>query len=86
MVMKATAVSSWHLVAHVAKRCVRALVFVSVTALLVGCSTPLAQLPDLVNLPDKILNKDQQQSKISEMAAKGQAHQSDTAKAIENEK
>jgi hypothetical protein len=86
MVMKAAADSPCDLAAHIAKRWVRALMFVSMTVLLASCSTPLGQLPDLANLPDKMLNKDQQQTKIGEMAAKGQAHQSETAKAIENEK
>ena len=86
MVMKAAAVSSRNLATHIAKRWVRALVFISMTVLLESCSTPLGQLPDLANLPGKMLNKDQQQTRINEMAAKGQAHQSETAKAIENEK
>jgi hypothetical protein len=86
MVMKTAAVSSCNLAVHIAKRCVRVVFFFGMTVLLISCSTPLAQLPDLAYLPDKTLNSDQQQIKISEMAAKGQAHQSETAKAIESEK
>ena len=83
--MKATAVCSCNLALHIANRCLRTLVFASVTALL-SCSAPFAQLPDINAVPDKLLNKDQQQDRMGELAAKGQAHQSDTAKAIENEK
>jgi hypothetical protein len=46
----------------------------------------LAPLPELAKLPEKVLNKDEQQTKINEMAVKGQAHQTEAAKAIENEK
>jgi hypothetical protein len=60
--------------------------FVSVIVILAGCTTPHSQLPDVENLPDKRLSKDQQQTKITEMAAKGQAHQSEAAKNIENQK
>jgi hypothetical protein len=86
MIMEATAVRSCKLVARTANRWVRALVLFSVTGLLSGCSNPLGTMPDLANLPDKMLNKDQQQTKINEMAAKGQAHQSEAAKDIENQK
>ena len=83
--MKATAISSRIMALHMANRCVRTLVFASVTALL-GCSTPFTQLPDITALPDKLLNKDQQQNRMGELAAKGQEHQSNAAKSIENEK
>jgi hypothetical protein len=82
--MKATATSSRNSALHMANLCVRTLVFASVTALL-GCSTPFPQLPDITALPDKLLNN-QQQNRMGELAAKGQEHQSNTAKAIENEK
>jgi len=50
-----------------------------------GCSETmsLAQLPDVSKLPQKLLNKDEQQGKVNEMLAKGQTHQSDAAKEIE---
>jgi hypothetical protein len=57
-----------------------------VAAFLASCSSQLAEPPALAKLPEKVLNKDEQQTKINEMAAKGQAHQTEAAKAIENEK
>jgi hypothetical protein len=56
--------------------------------LLCGCSEtlPLAQLPDVTKLPQKVLSKDEQQAKVNEMIAKGQKHQTETAKEIENGK
>jgi hypothetical protein len=53
-----------------------------------GCSEslPLAQLPEVTKLPQKVLNKDEQQGKVNEMIAKGQSHQSEAAKEIENGK
>lgn len=56
--------------------------------LLSGCSEtlPLAQLPDITKLPEKVMSKDEQQAKVNEMIAKGQKHQSETAKEIENGK
>jgi len=47
---------------------------------------PLAQLPDVTKLPQKVLTKDEQQAKVNEMIAKAQKHQSETAKEIENGK
>ena len=53
-----------------------------------GCSEtlPLTQLPDVTKLPEKVLNKDEQQGKVNEMITKGQQHQTEAAKDIENGK
>ena len=66
-----------------------ALALAAVTAtLLGGCSEtlPFTQLPDVSKLPEKVLSKDEQQAKVNEMIAKGQKHQTETAKEIENGK
>ena len=65
-----------------------ALVAVGVTLLASGCSEslPLTQLPDVTKLPQKVLNKDEQQGKVNEMITKGQQHQTEAAKDIENGK
>ncbi len=65
-----------------------ALVAVAATLLGSGCSEtlPLTQLPDVTKLPQKVLNKDEQQGKVNEMIAKGQKHQNEAAKEIENGK
>jgi hypothetical protein len=86
MVMRRRADSSDKHVARTAQRWLRPLVLISVTAFLASCAGPLAELPDIAKLPDKMMNKDQQQAKISEMLAKGQSHQSEAAKEIENQK
>jgi hypothetical protein len=54
-------------------------------AILGGCSEtmPLAQLPDLAKLPQKVLSKDEQQGKVNEMIEKSQRHQAEAAKEIE---
>jgi hypothetical protein len=74
----------------VTSRWMSALALVAVAATLVasGCSEtlPLNQMPDVTKLPEKVLNKDEQQGKVNEMIAKGQKHQSDAAKEIENGK
>ena len=44
---------------------------------------PLAQLPDITKLPQKVLSKDEQQGKVNEMNAKAQTHQSEAAREIE---
>jgi hypothetical protein len=69
-------------------RSVLALVAVAATLLGSGCSEtlPLTQLPDVTKLPQKVLNKDEQQGKVNEMIAKGQQHQTEAAKEIENGK
>jgi hypothetical protein len=65
-----------------------ALVAVAATLFGSGCSEtlPLTQMPDVTKLPQKVLNKDEQQGKVNEMIAKGQQHQTEAAKEIENGK
>ena len=61
----------------------------AVTAtLLSGCSEslPLGQLPDVTKLPQKVLGKDEQQGKVNDMINRGQTHQDEAAKEIENSK
>jgi hypothetical protein len=73
----------------VIRRWISALALAAVIATLLGsCSEtlPLAQLPDVTKLPQKVLSKDEQQAKVNEMIAKGQSHQTETAKEIENGK
>jgi type IV pilus biogenesis protein CpaD/CtpE len=73
----------------VIRRWISALALAAVTAaLLCSCSEtlPLAQLPDVTKLPQKVLSKDEQQAKVNEMIAKGQSHQTQTAKEIESGK
>jgi hypothetical protein len=86
MIMQRRADSSHKQVVRTAKRWVHALVLISVTAFLASCAGPLGELPEIAKLPDKMMNKDQQQAKINEMLAKGQSHQSEAAKEIENQK
>jgi len=47
---------------------------------------PLNQLPDITKLPEKVLGKDEQQGKVNEMINRGQTHQNEAAKEIENSK
>jgi type IV pilus biogenesis protein CpaD/CtpE len=71
------------------RRWTSALALAAVTAtLLSSCSEtlPLVQLPDVTKLPQKVLTKDEQQGKVNEMIAKGQTHQTEAAKEIENGK
>ncbi|HEY7083273.1 MAG TPA: hypothetical protein VH519_00550 [Hyphomicrobiaceae bacterium] len=49
-------------------------------------SLPLNQLPDITKLPQKVLGKDEQQGKVNEMINRGQTHQDEAAKEIENSK
>ena len=49
-------------------------------------SLPLNQLPDVTKLPQKVLGKDEQQGKVNEMINRGQTHQDEAAKEIENSK
>src|SRR5262249_18531745 len=49
-------------------------------------SLPLNQLPDITKLPQKVLGKDEQQGKVNEMINRGQTHQNEAAKEIENSK
>jgi hypothetical protein len=58
-------------------------------ALLLGaCSEtlPLANLPDLTKLPEKVLSKDEQQKTVNQMIEKGQTAQADALKEIEKGK
>jgi hypothetical protein len=73
----------------VIRRWISGLALAAVTATLLGsCSEtlPLSQLPDVTKLPQKVLSKNEQQAKVNEMIAKGQSHQTETAKEIENGK
>jgi hypothetical protein len=53
-----------------------------------GCSEtmPLAQLPDIARLPQKVLSQAEQQGKVDEMNAKAQRHQDEAVKEIERNK
>ena len=65
-------------------RCKIAIALVGLAAL-GGCSEsmPLAQLPDFYKLPEKVLSKDEQQTKVNDMVEKSQTHQAEAAKKIE---
>ena len=58
----------------------------ALAAVLLGGCSPLAQLPDFAKLPEKVLSKDEQQGKVNEMIERGQKHQSEAAKEIEQGK
>jgi hypothetical protein len=64
-----------------------ALVAVSTGAglLLGACSEmlPLVNLPSMAKLPEKVLSKDEQQKTMKDMIEKGQTHQAEAAKQIE---
>jgi hypothetical protein len=70
--------------AQMGMRCKIAVALVTLAAL-EGCSEalPLAQLPDFYKLPEKVLSKDEQQTKVNDMVEKGQTHQAEAAKKIE---
>jgi hypothetical protein len=53
-----------------------------------GCSEtlPLASLPDITKLPERVLNKDQQQRAMNQMIEKGNAQQVEAAKQIDKSK
>jgi hypothetical protein len=73
----------------IAARWINALALVAIgAAALGGCSEtmPLAQLPDITKLPQKVLSKDEQQGKVNEMIEKGRKHQDEAAKEIEKGK
>jgi hypothetical protein len=55
---------------------------------LLGCSEtlPLANLPDITKLPEKVLSKDEQQKAMNQMIEKGQTSQAETVKQIEKGK
>jgi hypothetical protein len=57
----------------------------AVLAGLGGCA-PLAQLPDFAKLPERVLSRDEQQGKVNQMIEKGQTHQAEAAKQIEQGK
>ncbi len=61
---------------------------ISAGTILSGCSEtlPLANLPDITKLPQKVLNKDEQQKAMNQMIEKGQAQQAEAAKQIEKGK
>jgi hypothetical protein len=65
-------------------RCKIAVALVA-SAALAGCAEtmPLAQLPDFYKLPERVLSKDEQQTKVNDMVEKGQTHQAEAAKKIE---
>ena len=43
----------------------------------------VSQLPDFYKLPEKVLSKDEQQTKVNDMVEKSQTHQAEAAKKIE---
>jgi len=59
-----------------------------VGALVSACSEtlPLANLPDIAKLPEKVLSKDEQQKTMNQMIEKGQTAQADALKEIEKAK
>jgi hypothetical protein len=59
-----------------------------IAPMLGGCSEtmPLTQLPDITKLPQKVLSRDEQQSKVNEMIERGQKHQTEAAREIEKSK
>jgi hypothetical protein len=59
------------------------LALVCVATLLAGCAQ-LGPMPDL--LPGKVMNKDEQQSKVDGIIERGQTHERDAEKQIEGEK
>ena len=69
-------------------RSIYVLALLTFSAALGGCSEtmPLAQLPDITKLPQKVLSKDEQQGKVNEMIEKSQKHQAEAAKEIEKGK
>jgi len=60
---------------------------ITAACLAAGCSSQsYQQLPDVVKLPEKLLNKDEQQAKINDMAARQQARETQAVKEIEETK
>jgi hypothetical protein len=47
---------------------------------------PLVNLPNIVKLPEKVLSKDEQQKTMKDMIEKGQTHQVEAIKQIEQGK
>lgn len=66
-------------------RCIVIVALLGVMTLLAGLGgcAPLAQLPDFTRLPDRVLSKDEQQGKVKEMIERGQTHQTEAAREIE---
>jgi hypothetical protein len=44
---------------------------------------PLVNFPSIAKLPEKVLSKDEQQKTMKDMIEKGQKHQAEAAKQIE---
>jgi hypothetical protein len=65
------------------ERLTRVLALIVSTAWLAGCSV-LGPMPDL--LQGKVLSKDEQRNKVDGMIERGQSHEHDAAKQIENDK
>jgi hypothetical protein len=59
-----------------------------VAGALLGCSEtlPLASLPDISKLPEKVLSKDEQQKAMNQIIEKGQTSQAEAVKQIEKGK
>ena len=53
-----------------------------------GCAEtmPLVNLPNIAKLPEKVLNKDEQQKAMNQMIEKGQSQQAEAAKQTEKAK
>jgi hypothetical protein len=66
----------------------RGLALAGATILLCGCSETmsLTRLPDLSKVPEKVLSKDEQKGRVDEMISRGQDHQKEAVKEIENGK
>ena len=60
----------------------------ALATMLSACSEtlPLANLPDITKLPEKVLSKDEQQKTMNQMIEKGQTHQAEALKQIEKGK
>lgn len=68
------------------RKVIRAIAIAGLLAAPAGGCAPLSQLPDFVKLPERVLNKDEQQGKVNQMVEKGQNHQAEAAKQIEQGK
>jgi hypothetical protein len=66
-------------------RWIYVLTLFAMTVHLTGCSDalPLAHLPDIAKLPEKVLNKDEQKGKMNEMIERRDRHEAEAAKEIE---
>lgn len=65
-----------------------AILVVAGALLLSGCSEtlPLANLPNITRLPEKLLSKEDQQKAMNQMTEKGQTQQVEAARQIEKSK